>query len=77
MAMDYLHGLPFTLLATTSNDVSWYFSGRIPPYSVLTLESYITYDEIKKALFSILDNKALSFDGYTLLFFKIKLGNYW
>jgi hypothetical protein len=44
---------------------------------VLTLESYITYDEIKKALFSILDNKALSFDGYTLLFFKIKLGNYW
>lgn len=44
---------------------------------MLTLESYITYDEIKKALFSILDNKALSFDGYTLLFFKIKFGNYW
>ena len=68
--MHYLHGLLSTLLATTSNKASRHFSSRIPPYIVLTLESYITYDEIKKALFSILDDKAPSLDGYTLLFLK-------
>lgn len=41
------------------------------------LQSYITDDEIKKALFYIPDDKAPSQDGYTSLFFKKTLGYYW
>jgi hypothetical protein len=57
-------------MATTSEDNSQYFSSRISPDIVLTLELYITYDEIKKALFFIPNDTAPDPDGYTSLFFK-------
>jgi len=69
LATYYIHGLLSTHMATTSEDDSRYFSSRISLDIVLTLELYIIYDEIKKALFFTLNDKALDPDGYTSLFF--------
>ncbi|XP_031260175.1 uncharacterized protein LOC116118324 [Pistacia vera] len=51
-------------------EASMYFSRCISPDMISPLTAPITDDEIRIALFSILDDKALGLDGFTSLFFK-------
>jgi len=74
LAVKYFQGLLSTHKATPPADAFKYFSSRISPDILPTLETIITIDENMEALFSIPNDKALGPDGYTSLFFKRSWG---
>lgn len=70
LAVTYYQNILVAPPHTSQEDVSSLYTSKIPPTSVPSLIQPITLEEIKRALFSIPDDKAPGPDGFTSYFFK-------